>query len=147
MLRNERRDPPENVATDYVFVYGTLMSGQCRFHVLVDYLLGPPEPAVTSGRLVDLGSYPGLLPCTDLQNDLVAGELMTVKNVNELLVTLDAIEGYSFGNDRSLYRRERVGVKTADRRTDAWTYFYNQTIDPSAIWIEHGDWRAHCRCR
>ena len=131
---------------DAVFVYGTLMRGQCRHAAL-----GSPEcilQATAFGRLYDLGSYPGLLEPT-CHEDRVEGEFVRVKDIRSVLDRLDQIEGYA-GPGRvadSLFRRERIQVDVGDGRVRwAWTYVYNRPADkriPSGNWRKHqGTWEA-----
>jgi len=58
-------------ALNRIFVYGTLMEGECRHHVLLEHGLRAIENARVSGQLLDLGRYPGLIaaPPTEIGTD------------------------------------------------------------------------------
>ena len=117
-----------------IFVYGTLLKGLERAHVLSSSpCLGP---ALAQAQLFDLGSYPGI----DEGNDNVIGELYEV--TPETLAELDSIEGY-FENspESSLYLRKTfTAQKFADGSTvDVQAYFYS---GPSGTIIEDGDYRS-----
>ena len=94
-----------------VFVYGTLLQGESLGHLM---LAANPErivPARSSGRLVDLGDYPGLLPARR-NGQWVSGEFVEFLEVDPLLPQLDFIEVYSPGAEAgSLYLRRAVPVE------------------------------------
>ncbi len=137
-------DTPHPHSSHTLFVYGTLLQGFGLHRRLEDArFLGP---ALIPGRLVDLGSFPGLVPApvpspgaTD--SPIVVGELYAVDDAT--LASLDLVEGFDpEAPATSLYRRERV---TATRLGDgastrAWAYFYNHSVDDLTP-IPHGDYR------
>lgn len=152
--------PNSQPLLDQVFVYGTLMSGESRHRQLCPFIEKISSPATISGRLYDLGDYPALVRGQELkdenvvlstppsssiiQSDLVVGELIQIKNVELALVRLDAIEGYHFANEQSLYVRRKVlvtGPLEGGDKIVAWTYFYNHTIERQIPRIVSGDWR------
>ena len=117
-----------------IFVYGTLLKGLERSHVLYSspYL----GPALVQAQLFDLGSYPGI----GEGNHDVTGELYEV--TPETLAELDSIEGYVENSpESSLYLRKTLTAqKFADGSTvDAESYFYSR---PSGELIEGGDYRS-----
>lgn len=118
-----------------IFVYGTLLRGLERAHVLehADFL----GSAIAPGHVHDLGPYPGLLE----GQGTVFGELYRVDE--ETRTQLDRIEGFNLANqDQSLYRRRPIRaqrIATGETLT-ADTYFYNQDV-PAASQISHGDYR------
>jgi gamma-glutamylcyclotransferase (GGCT)/AIG2-like uncharacterized protein YtfP len=90
-------------------------------------------PARVRGRLLSLGSYPGLVEGTTT----VRGELYRVDRA-EVLAEIDREEGYNF-------ERRPTLVRGADGRpTRAWAYWYRgpQTRAPA---IPGGDWRKRWR--
>ena len=132
-----------------IFVYGTLLRGECRHHIIAAAETLRIVAARTPGRLVlageDLdeyaGGYPGLLPPrTDSQ--WVAGEYVEVAEVERLLPRLDFVEHYDVRDEAgSLYLRRVVDVVLEDESAErAWTYLFNGSCDPRAI-IASGDWR------
>ena len=126
-----------------IFVYGTLMRGHCRAH-----LMGPThaEEATVSGQLVDLGAYPGLrLPAGA---GTVRGELHRADVVHQegglarLLERLDEVEDFEGWGaiHRSMYRRALVLAQAPSGSRLAWTYVYLGT-EPRPV-IEDGIWRG-----
>jgi gamma-glutamylcyclotransferase (GGCT)/AIG2-like uncharacterized protein YtfP len=89
--------------------------------------------ARAQGRLVSLGSYPGLVEGTGR----VEGELYRLHR-SEVLADIDREEGYNF-------QRRLIQVRRADgRRARAWVYWYRGS-HARAIPIPAGDWRSRWR--
>ncbi|MBU1410788.1 gamma-glutamylcyclotransferase [Myxococcota bacterium] len=107
----------------------TTNSGGARF-------LGP---AVTHGRLYDIGRFPGLCP----GEELVVGEIYEINA--DILGNLDLIEGFD-GQDPagSHYCRRRVPVTRLGDAAgfEAWSYFYNRDLQ-GLVPIPHGDYRRY----
>lgn len=124
---------------DRLFVYGTLMRGECRHGALGGRRnVAEIEPAEVTGRLVDCGSYPGLLP---VATGRVVGELVRVLDVEGTLAKLDRIEGYlGEGVPGSLYHRVVVDARAESGRTlTAWTYVL---VEPDGLpEIPSGSWK------
>lgn len=127
-----------------LFVYGTLMSGGPGNQQLRGCtLLGP---AVTRGKLYNLGWFPGLKDGDE--GDVVKGEVWEVPNeiVNDVVNRLDQYEGYRPGDIYSLFVRQLMLVDREDPKTgmsweeDAWTYMFNRHVDENQL-IVSGDWR------
>jgi gamma-glutamylcyclotransferase (GGCT)/AIG2-like uncharacterized protein YtfP len=76
------------------------------------------------GRLYDLGPYPALIDCGDLQANWVEGYVRSV-GPDELSERLDPYEGV----DEGLYRR--VAAMTEAERL-VWVYVYARPLPPSA---------------
>ena len=123
------------VATDRLFVYGTLMRGFALHGLLAggaEYL----SPGTVKGRLLDLGAYPGAVPDRE---STVAGEVYRIL-APVLFTMLDSAEGPQ-------YHREETRVRMADgRQVTAFIYWY---VGPLArgIPIPGGDYRAHVPAR
>ncbi len=95
-------------------------------------------PCHISGRLVDLGNYPGLIP----GGGIVEGELYEVIDP-AVLERLDRYEGYDPGNlPRSPFARRRVSL--LQPRRDAWIFVYNGEIAGKPMVVE-GSWARHLR--
>jgi len=118
----------------HVFVYGTLLAGEERGHVLEAC---ERRRATVTGLLVDLNrGYPGLVP----GNSTVHGELVRLPD-DARLARLDGIEGFhAHTSPDNLYRRGFVKVQCEDEFVWAWTYLWNgmNTGEP----IASGDWRT-----
>ncbi len=112
---------PPTIADLPIFVYGTLMAGECRAPLWPH----PPvrrEPAVVQGYLYDLGPHPALVD----GDDVVAGELwyLDPAHLTETLRVLDDIEGYH-GQEDDWYVREAISCRRADGTAQqAYVYRY-----------------------
>ena len=98
--------------------------------------------AITTGRLYDLGPYPGMTSARG-RCERVIGDVYRVTNPRVLRV----LDRYEAGPARNKARfvRERcvVSLHRGGRRT-AWTYRYRCSVVGVAR-IASGDYRAHCR--
>jgi gamma-glutamylcyclotransferase (GGCT)/AIG2-like uncharacterized protein YtfP len=136
--------PPRSLVS-CVFVYGTLLRGEIR-HAAI--LRGAPEsvlPATCSGRLIDLGDYPGMLVDSDDARSTVHGELVRfpAATLAAAVGRLDTIEGFGgFGAGGSLYVRRVVRVTFAGGAVHlAWTYVYAGDLRAGRP-MPSGDWRT-----
>ena len=77
----------------YLFVYGTLRLGQPMHHELVHLQAKFVGRTRMSGRLYDLGRYPGALASGD---QVVLGELYHLPEPERALQHLDTVEGRQF---------------------------------------------------
>ena len=139
-------DSPVPWLVDGVFVYGTLMQGECRHQSLQgDAEVHCTGPARTSGRLLDLGDFPGLIPAVQ-QGEQVLGEYYQVADVGRTLGILDEIEEFrGYGVPGSLYTRvlTRVDVGAGVLQM-AWTYHLAE-IPYTASVIQSGSWRGRAK--
>ena len=117
----------------HVFVYGTLLAGEERGHVLEAC---EQRQATATGQLVDLNrGYPGLVP----GNATVHGELVRLPD-DAMLASLDGIEGFhAHTSPNNMYRRGFVQVQCDGEDVWAWTYYWNGMDLGEAI--PSGDWR------
>ncbi len=123
------------MATDLLFVYGTLMKG-FRLHGLLEGRTEYVVAGQVSGRLLDLGAYPAAVRDAD---GAVSGEVYRVTE-SSLWIALDSAEGPQ-------YHREQVSVRTAGgRAAPAFIYWYTGPLD-RGIPIPGGDYRAHAPAR
>lgn len=113
---------------EQLFAYGTLMRGYGRHRFLAAGATLVGE-ATAPGRLVDLRSYPGLIP----GRGRVRGQLYRLHRA-ELLPVLDREEGYNFVRGRTTV------TLSGGRRARAWVYRYRGPRE-RAIPIPHGDYR------
>jgi gamma-glutamylcyclotransferase (GGCT)/AIG2-like uncharacterized protein YtfP len=123
------------VATDLLFVYGTLMRGFALHRLLegVAEFLGRGR---VEGRLLDLGSYPAAVRD---RHGAVTGELYRILE-SDLFTALDSAEGPQ-------YHREEVRIRMADgREVTAFIYWYVGPPD-RGVPIPGGDYRAHVPAR
>ena len=104
-----------------VFVYGTLLPGYSN-HRLVEDLVHSVTAGVVGGfRLLDVGSFPGARPAPAFG---VRGDILTLKEPEEALYRLDALEGVP-----RLYTREWVTVETdAGTKVGAWMYVLSPSV-------------------
>ncbi len=127
--------------TNALFAYGTLMRGESRFDSLKEYQIECALLSAVFGRLVNLGSFPGMLPCED-RNSMVYGDFIKLGDFRSGIGRLDAIEGFrGYGQSGSLYSRRLSVVDMGDgRRRLAWTYIYQGyygDVIPSGCWRQH----------
>ena len=102
-----------------LFIYGTLKRGFCREKFLAgQQFLGKVRTAA-GYRLINLGSYPGLIEADD--GGRIEGELWEVDAV--CLAQLDVVEGVP-----TLYRRMPMRLEDAGQ-DEVLTYFYQQSIE------------------
>ncbi|MFC4601671.1 gamma-glutamylcyclotransferase family protein [Cohnella hongkongensis] len=101
-----------------VFVYGSLLPGQCHHDVVKPYLHSV-APGAVRGRLVDAGPYPALLP--DGSDRIVRGAWLEISR--EGLTALDELE--DFRGIEELNDYERVWLTDAHRPSLAgWGYIW-----------------------
>lgn len=110
-----------------VFVYGTLLRGECNHHLLAGAEYLGPHRTQPGFALVLLGSYPGLIRGGQ---DAVYGEVYAVDRL--ILARLDQLEAYPIEYDRQL-------IPTP--YGSAWVYLYRGPIAGRKM-IRGGDWRA-----
>jgi|GEM_PF-687053 len=96
-----------------IFAYGTLKSDQLRGSMWPRRPIRI-EPAITTGELWDLGSYPGL----SVGSELILGEVWTFfhEDMDTTLDVLDGIEGYDPSGDCGMYLRRQIDVQILDAK-------------------------------
>jgi len=125
--------------TNKVAVYGSLLSGLRNHRVLKDSLLIGYGWTVEKFRLIDLGAYPGAVPCQD-------GSPLRVEVYQvcpEVRKDLDRLEGYPHFYDRAVRNVRMDYHYSAQER--AWVYHLSADypLDPHRIACDDGDWKAH----
>lgn len=110
-----------------VFVYGTLRQGECNHGLLGHRVPLRLVRTLWAWELVDLGTYPALLPGG---TTAVLGEVYEVDD--DTLAELDALEGH-----QDYYQRQLIAL---DDGTAAHAYVMRreQVSDPTRI--ASGDW-------
>lgn len=142
---DRRRPDRDTNGCDAVFVYGTLLRGEERSHVVRSLGARVTLLAECVGRLFDLGPYPGMVEvCGTEEAPLVQGELVRFYDIRQALATLDTIEGFvAPGSPQNLFERCRVLVGMCDGRVrEAWTWLYRGDTSGARV-IESHDWRAY----
>jgi gamma-glutamylcyclotransferase (GGCT)/AIG2-like uncharacterized protein YtfP len=123
------------VATDLVFVYGTLMRG-FPLHRLIEGKAEYVGRGTVKARLLDLGTYPAAVPDP---RGAVVGEVYRLSEAG-LWTVLDSAEGPQ-------YHRDGVAVQMADGpEVMAFIYWYVGRLD-RGVPIPAGDYRAHAPAR
>jgi gamma-glutamylcyclotransferase (GGCT)/AIG2-like uncharacterized protein YtfP len=97
-------------ATDSLFVYGTLLTGESRHPMLASGRILSIIPATVAGLLLDLGEHPGLLISAQTSSR-VQGELIRFESLDSIIQALDAEEGPDF-------RRQLTNASWADGGSD-----------------------------
>jgi gamma-glutamylcyclotransferase (GGCT)/AIG2-like uncharacterized protein YtfP len=128
---------------DTFFVYGTLMGGESRHRYMKRFGVLETKEATTPGRLLHLGSYPGLVQ-PGHPDCRVRGEFVRLREPLAALEVLDKVEGFEgFGRPGSLYERIWVQVAFAQPHQGfgwAWSYRYAGDCDRFPD-IPSGNWR------
>lgn len=109
---------PSNLANDpaWLFFYGTLKRGHCRAPMLAGQQFLRTVRTAPLYRLVNCGSYPGMVLAETGRASAVEGELWQVDR--ECLALLDREEGVDMG----LY--QRVPIAMEDPSTPVEGYLY-----------------------
>ncbi|QDU38266.1 Gamma-glutamylcyclotransferase family protein YtfP [Maioricimonas rarisocia] len=105
-----------NVQPTSVFVYGTLMRGDCRHRVLAGQAFLGEARTVSRYRMFDIGSYPGLVESDDGLR--IEGEVYRVDK--DCLRMLDQVEGV----DHGLYARRRIHLEAPFATQPVEGYLY-----------------------
>jgi gamma-glutamylcyclotransferase (GGCT)/AIG2-like uncharacterized protein YtfP len=116
---------------DRLFVYGTLMEGESRHHILESW--GKPfieREARAPGLLYRSNKgYACMVPAEN-PSQVVTGELYQLPDVRHTFEMLDIVEGVGGYESRtSLFRRAILRVSSADGNTyPAWVYLYDKEV-------------------
>jgi len=119
------------MASDRLFVYGTLMRGYV--HPMARLLSANADflgEASCRGRLYKVKHYPGLVLSEDAR-DIVHGELYRLRAPEDLLREFDMYEACGEGfPEPTQYVRRMLALRLADGSAgDAWTYIYNWPVE------------------
>ncbi|WP_349409764.1 gamma-glutamylcyclotransferase family protein [Pseudalkalibacillus sp. SCS-8] len=118
-----------------VFVYGTLRIGEKNHHLLKN-AKRVSDQAWIGGKLFDTGlGYPAL---SLQQFGKVYGELYEVDD--EMLKSLDLLEGYTVGRQDNLYEREVRTITTVKGSCEAYIYTVDHNLSLCKECIPNGDW-------
>jgi gamma-glutamylcyclotransferase (GGCT)/AIG2-like uncharacterized protein YtfP len=99
-----------------LFVYGTLMRGDCRHGALAGQIFLGEAQTLPRYRLYDVGTYPGLVEAAP--GLVIEGELWDVDDA--CLARLDLVEGVPDG----LYARRPVALTAPFEHARAQAYFF-----------------------
>jgi len=123
-----------------VFVYGTLMKGFCNYKRYLEGRVSRITSGRTHGLLYHLPEgYPALLE----GNETIEGEIMEPVD-EDLLKTLDRLEGYSESDSNNLYVREVRNILTdSGKEMPCWIYIYadEKYAKENGILVPNGNWR------
>ncbi|QOY89476.1 gamma-glutamylcyclotransferase family protein [Paludibaculum fermentans] len=116
--------------TEFLFVYGTLMSGvDNQWSLRLWRACGQPSEAKVPGRLYTLGGYPGMKDPLDGEAAWVHGQLAQLPDSPALLADLDAYEGDEF------VRLRRTATLRDGRIVPVQVYMYQPEVDENQrIW-------------
>ena len=127
--------------TDYLFLYGTLLPDYAAEEAAdIVRLFKHIGSAYVTGRLYDLGDYPGAILDQSSETS-ICGELVALPQGHNLIEELDRYEEFDPSNpEGSLFIRKRTNVILASGETvPAWIYVYNR--DPgNAPVVRGGDY-------
>lgn len=124
----------------YLFVYGTLMNNVeskiTRFLKANSVFVGE---GYASGRLYDLGHYPGLV-FDSSANTKVRGHIFQLENVEEVLAVLDEYEAVGERYEQyNQYIRRQIPIPYQQQILSCWVYLYNQSTKNLKL-IKSGDY-------
>lgn len=123
-----------------VFVYGTLMKDFWNYRRYLEGRISRITPGRTYGLLYHLlEGYPALLP----GDQVIEGEVIEPVDEN-LLKSLDWLEGYDKWSSRNLYVREKRSILTEDgQEVICWIYVYadERYAKENGILVSNGNWR------
>ncbi|CAN5866063.1 gamma-glutamylcyclotransferase [soil metagenome] len=119
-------------STYQLFVYGSLRSGfrNPAYQYLTQYfrLLGE---AVVKGKFYDKGPHPVAIPAAD--ESFINGELYVLNNPEEFNWVIEQLDDYEGLNveagEKAMYKRELVTVFQEAVPSQAWIYWYNESIE------------------
>lgn len=119
-------------STYQLFVYGSLRSGfgNPAYQYLTQYfhLLGE---AVVKGKFYDKGPYPVAKPTAG--ESFINGELYVLNNPDEFNWAIEQLDDYEGLNveegEKPLYTREMVTVFQQAVPSQAWIYWYNDSVE------------------
>lgn len=100
-----------------LFVYGTLKKGGSNHGFMAEQRFLGEAHSDPGFSLIDLGDFPGLVPCDDDQAGVV-GEVWSVDQA--CLTALDQLEGV----DEGLYRRAPIHLSPSFEQGVVETYFF-----------------------
>ncbi len=134
-----------------LFVYGSLREGFFNYNTyLANRVIEKKEAQLENMNLYHM-PYKGY-PAITLGNDVVAGEIMVLKEeyYEETMKAMDEMEGFiSENNPNNEYHKVILEVENlhTNKKEKCFVYFYNKDRDKlfegSAIYIPHGDWKEH----
>jgi gamma-glutamylcyclotransferase (GGCT)/AIG2-like uncharacterized protein YtfP len=108
----------------FLFVYGTLRVGSS--HPMAAFLAEHARfvaEGKASGRLLDLGSYPGMVEA-ESPDDWVHGDVFELRDPESTLTALDHYEGCARANPLYTRRQTQVTLSTG-KQVMAWYYLYS----------------------
>jgi pyruvate carboxylase len=116
--------PKAEPQTDKLFVYGTLRRGYEPHSYLRRQSARFLDDGIISGRLYDLGEYPGAVPSKSPEDE-IRGELYELRNPKAHLRILDEVEEFDPQHpEKSLFVRRPAEVRlTSGETVEAWVYF------------------------
>lgn len=134
------REAPWSI--DHIFVYGTLMKGFARHHLLEAWAHPMTrQEGCAPGFLFDSRKgYPCMVPAKR-EGQIVKGELYRLRDNRQAFEMLDIVEDFrGYGDARSEFRRAIVRVEAGGQSMPAWAYLYNRPTAKLDV-IESGDWK------
>ena len=129
--------PPAHPTMRHVFVYGTLRRGGDND---ITRLMPVPRfvgPAMVSGHMYDLGTYPGVILAEEGAATDVVGEVYAIEP--ELERVLDEIEEL-YPQQRDEYFKRHISVQAGGLGLTCIVYEINPTYVTGKPLIASGDW-------
>ena len=117
-----------------LFVYGTLLRGECNHHVLDGAKLLCKNCQLPA-RMYDTGD--GYAAIELVEDTMIVGEIYEVPD--HMWQSLDELEGHSGNSEVDLYSKETVNVQTSDGLIEAVVYTVCD-VSMKSVLISSGDW-------
>lgn len=129
-----------------VFVYGSLRKDMFNYNRLLKGKVKHSEIGMIKGSLYHLENkgYPAIIE----GEELIVGEVMEFYNFKEVLLELDELEGFEYGDIDSEYLREEVEVVLKNgNREKCYFYKYNEKAkenkEDSLLRVSINDWKEY----
>lgn len=127
-----------------IFVYGSLRTGFYNYDKYLKGKVSDTKLGNVKGKLYHMPNkgYPALLE----GEDIVIGEVMTIKDFEEVMIPMDKMENYYGPNDiRNEYNRIIMDVKLENGETEScYVYYYamndEEVFNENSIYVSNGDW-------
>lgn len=135
------------IESPYLFAYGTLRTDiDVPVKEQVSQYLEVVGEAEISGKLYDMGGYPGAVQAEAGEESVIKGQVMKVNEPEKVFAILDKYEGcHPDSKESSTYYRQPVSVPLpGGQQVEAWVYWYIRPVEEVKR-IRHKDYLEYLR--